>query len=76
AAVAPGAPAAAAAVAPEAPAAADPVPASSRPAAELSEPALFSLPPQEAPVSVSVQLAEEPDGQLVLDLSADSFAGA
>ena len=56
--------------------AAAPVSARARSTAGFTEPALFSLPAAEDPVPETVQLAEEPDGQLVLDLSVDSFAGA
>jgi len=45
-------------------------------AAEFTEPALFSLPSEAAPVPAGVRLAEEPDGQLALDLSEGSFASA
>ena len=46
------------------------------PAAEFTEPALFSLPAETAPVPAGMRLAEEPDGQLALDLSEGSFASA
>ncbi|MBD7995334.1 3'-5' exonuclease [Arthrobacter sp. Sa2CUA1] len=49
-------------------------PPAAAPAAEFAEPALFALPAESPAVPAGVQLAEEPDGQLALDL--DTFAPA
>ncbi|WP_318241846.1 3'-5' exonuclease [Arthrobacter pullicola] len=50
--------------------------AASTPAAAFTEPALFSLPAENTQVPAGVRLAEEPDGQLALDLSEDTLAPA